>query len=194
MTEVPSSPEAFFGSYIPARFAELSGLGEASSAGSVVFSVPGGGAWAYRLARGKLVVEAGAPSDMIVRITVPEASFAPLVVAGAQRLTGEALSPERQLLAFRALALDSERAALIRSVAGTVAFAVVDGASTHRVFVTPGSVEPNVTAPECEVSCEADSFWALQSGTLNPFELLMSGKLTIKGDPQIPMALSSLFV
>ena len=194
MTEVPSSPEAFFGSYIPARFSELSGFGEASSPGSVVFSVPGTGAWAYRLARGKLQVETGAPTDVIVCITVPQASFAPLVLEGAQRLTGEALSPERQLLAFRALTLDPERAAMIRGVAGSVAFAVVDGASTHRVFVTPGAAELNVSAPECEVSCEADSFWALQSGTLNPFELLMSGKLSIKGDPQIPMALSSLFV
>ncbi len=194
MTDVPSSPEAFFGSYIPARFSELSGLGQASSAGSVVFSVPGAGAWAYRLTLGKLVVEAGAPADAIVRITVPDASFAPIVLAGAERLTGEALSPEKQLLAFRALTLDSERAALIRGVSGSVAFAVVDGASTHRVFVTPGSAEPNVAAPECEVSCEAASFWALQSGTMNPFELLMSGKLSIKGDAQIPMALSSLFV
>ncbi|HEY4102702.1 MAG TPA: SCP2 sterol-binding domain-containing protein, partial [Polyangiaceae bacterium] len=151
-------------------------------------------AWAYRLAAGKLAVEAGAPGDAIVCITVPEASFAPIVLAGAERLTGEALSPERQLLAFRALTLDAERAALIRGVAGSVAFAVVDGAHTHRVFVTPGSAEPNLAAPECEVSCAADSFWALQSGALNPFELLMSGKLTIKGDAQIPMALSSLFV
>ncbi len=194
MTEVPSSPEAFFGSYIPARFAEFSGPSQATSAGSVLFSVPGAGSWAYRLAGGKLAVEAGVPADAIVCITVPEASFAPIVLAGAERLTGEALSPERQLLAFRALTLDAERASLIRGVVGSVAFAVIDGAHTHRVFVTPGAKQPNLAAPECEVSCEADAFWALQSGTLNPFELLMSGKLTIKGDAQIPMALSSLFV
>jgi len=194
MIEVPSSPEAFFGSYIPARFADLHGLEHASSPGSVVFSVPTAGSWAYRLMGGKLGVESGARGDAIVSITVPEASFAPIVLAGAERLAGEALSPERQLLAFRALTLDAERAALIRSVKGSVAFAIVDGDSTHRVFVTPGSAAPNLTAPECEVSCEADSFWALQSGTMNPFELLMSGKLSIKGDAQIPMALSSLFV
>jgi putative sterol carrier protein len=51
-----------------------------------------------------------------------------------------------------------------------------------------------VARPECEVSCEADAFWGLQTGTTNPLELLMSGKLRISGDAQIPMALSSLFV
>jgi putative sterol carrier protein len=44
------------------------------------------------------------------------------------------------------------------------------------------------------VSCEADAFWGLQTGATNPLELLMSGKLRISGDAQIPMALSSLFV
>jgi len=194
MIEVPSSPEAFFGSYIPARFAALQIAEQPSSVGSVVFSVPGTGAWAYRLARGKLVCESGLAGDAIVSITVPEASFAPIVLAGAERLAAEALSPERQLLAFRALTLDAERASLIRGVKGSVAFAVIEGNSAHRVFVTPGSGQPNLSAPECEVSCEADSFWALQSGAMNPFELLMSGKLSIKGDAQIPMALSSLFV
>ena len=194
MSLVPASPEAFFTQYIPARFAELSGFAGATSAGCVSFSVLGAGAWAYRLAQGKLRVSPSAGADAIVTITIPEASFGPVVVAGAERLAGETLSPERQLLAFRALTLDAERAALIRAVVGSVAFAVVDGASTHRVYVTPGSATPNLTQPECEISCEADAFWGLQSGTHNPIELLMSGKLRIAGDAQIPMALSGLFV
>jgi SCP-2 sterol transfer family len=194
MRQVPSSPEVFFTTYIPARFAELAGFEQATSAGSVLFTVSGAGQWAYRLVEGKLLVEPSAPSDAIVGITIPEASFGPIVVAGAERLAGQTLSPERQLLAFRALTLDAERAAQIRSVAGSVAFAVVDGASTHRVYVTPGTAAPNLVQPECEISCEADAFWGLQSGTHNPIELLMGGKLRIAGDAQIPMALSGLFV
>src|SRR5947209_12824231 len=119
MSQVPSSPEAFFTAYIPARFAELTGFEHATSPGSVLFAVPGAGQWAYRLAHGKLVVESGAPADSIVAITIPEASFGPIVVVGAERLAGQALSPDRQLLAFRALTLDADRAALIRGVAGT---------------------------------------------------------------------------
>jgi hypothetical protein len=194
MSHVPSSPEAFFTSYIPARFTELAGFEHATSQGSVVFTVAGAGQWAFRLAGGKLLVEPAARPDAIVSITIPAASFVPLVVAGAERLAGQTLPPEKQLLAFRALTLDAERAALIRGVAGSVAFAVVDGASTHRVYVTPGVGTPNLAQPECEISCEADAFWGLQSGSNNPIELLMSGKLRIAGDAQIPMALSSLFV
>lgn len=194
MSDVPSAPEAFFTSYIPARFAELAGFAGANSSGCVVFSVIGQGTWAFQLVAGKLLVQSGSRSDAIVSITIPEASFVPLVVLGAERLAGQTLSPERQLLAFRALTLDGERAALIRAVAGSVAFAVVDGASTHRVYVTPGAGSPNIAQPECEISCEADAFWGLQSGTHNPIELLMSGKLRIVGDAQIPMALSGLFV
>jgi hypothetical protein len=194
MRQVPSSPEEFFTAYIPARFAELAGFEQVTSAGSVLFTVSGAGHWAYRLVLGKLLVEPSPPSDAIVGITIPEASFAPIVVAGAERLAEQTLSPERQLLAFRALTLDSERAAQIRSVVGSVAFAVVDGAATHRVYVTPGTAAPNLAQPECEISCEADAFWGLQSGTHNPIELLMGGKLRIAGDAQIPMALSGLFV
>jgi len=194
MSLVPSSPDAFFSTYIPARFAELAGFDGASSSGSVLFTVPGAGQWAYRLAQGKLLVEPSASADAIVSITIPQPSFEPIVIAGAERLAGQTLSPERQLLAFRALTLDAQRVQQIRAVTGSVAFAVIDGPNTHRVYVTPGNAQPNLSQPECEVSCEADAFWGLQSGTHNPIELLMAGKLRIAGDAQIPMALSGLFV
>ncbi|HEX3774454.1 MAG TPA: SCP2 sterol-binding domain-containing protein [Polyangiaceae bacterium] len=194
MSSVPSSPDAFFSNYIPARFAELHGFEQASSAGSVLFVVPGEGQWAYRLERGKLSIAPSAGADNIVTITIPSESFAPIVVFAAERLAGEPLSAERQLLAFRALTLDAERAALIRVVTGTIAFSVVEGNTAHNLYVTPGSGKPNLAQPECEIACEADAFWGLQSGAQNPFELLMSGKLRISGDAQIPMALSSLFV
>jgi hypothetical protein len=194
MSRVPSSPESFFTTYIPARFAELSALGQASSAGSVLFVVPGVGQWAFRLRAGKLLMEVDPPADAIVTLTIPRESFGPIVVQGAELLDEQALSAERQLLAFRALTLDGERAALIRGVTGSVAFAVIDGAVSHRVYLTPGSGTPNFERPECEISCDAESFWGLQSGARNPIELLMSGKLQIVGDAQIPMALSGLFV
>ena len=194
MSAVPSSPEPFFTQYIPTRFSGLAGFEQVSSAGSVVFVVPEVGVWALRLRAGQLLHEPGLASDAVVRITIPQASFEPIVVRGTERLAGLALSPERQMLAFRALTLDKERATQIRSVVGSVCFAVVDGQTTCRVYVTPGTAEPNLTKPECEVTCEADAFWGLQTGTQNPFELLMSGKIRIAGDAQIPMALSSLFM
>jgi SCP-2 sterol transfer family len=194
MTDIPAAPEPFFTRYIPARFAALTGFDGVSSPGSVVFAVPGAGQWSFRLSAGRLLQEPGAAADAVVRITIPEQSFGPIVVRGSERLVGSELSLERQMLAFRALTLDAERVAVIRAVVGSVSFAVLDAGSTHRVYVTPGNGEPNLAKPECEISCEAEAFWGLQTGTTNPIELLMSGKLRIAGDAQIPMALSHLFV
>ena len=194
MIDVPASPEVFFTQFIPTRFSGLPGFERVSSAGSVVFSVPEVGVWAFRMRTGQLVQEPGVPSDSVVRITIPSASFEPIVVRGTERMAGLALSPEKQMLAFRALTLDAEHVAQIRSVVGSVSFAVLDGASTFRVYVTPGTAEPNLSAPECEVSCASEAFWGLQTGSQNPIELLMSGKIKIAGQAQIPMALSSLFV
>jgi putative sterol carrier protein len=194
MSNVPSSPEPFFTQYIPERFSGLPGFERVSSVGSAVFSVPEVGTWSFRLRSGQLIPDTALSDDLVVRVTVPLVSFEPIVVQGTERVAGLALSPDKQMLAFKALTLDAERAAQIRAVKGTLAFAVVDGPTTHRMYITPGSAEPNLAQPECEISCDADSFWGLQTGAQNPFELLMSGKLKIAGDPQIPMALSALFV
>ena len=194
MSAVPASAEPYFTQYIPTRFSGLPGFEMVSSIGSVTFAVPEVGVWSFRLRQGQLVHEPGLLGDTVVRITIPQASFEPLVVRGTERLLTLALAPEKQMLAFRALTLDAERAAQIRSVVGSVSFAVEDGGVTHRVFVTPGGAEPNLEKPECEISCEAEAFWGLQTGTHNPFELLMNGKIKITGEAQIPMALSSLFV
>jgi hypothetical protein len=194
MSPIPVSPEAFFTQYIPARFSGLPGFERVSSEGSAVFAVPEVGVWAFRLRSGQLIAEPGVASDAVVRITIPQASFEPIVVRGTERMAGLALSPDKQMLAFRALTLDAERVAQIRSVLGSVCFAVRDDAVTHRLYVTPGRAEPNLVAPECEIACEAEAFWGLQTGAQNPIELLMSGKIKISGEAQIPMALSSLFV
>ena len=191
---IPSSPEAYFSQYIPERFSGLPGFEQVSSLGSVLFAVPEVGSWSFRLRAGQLLCELGLASDPVVRVTIPEASFEPIVLRGTERMAGLQLSPEKQMLAFRALTLDAERVAQIRSVVGSVSFAVLDGNSSHRVYVTPGSAEPNLASPECEISCESEAFWGLQSGTQNPIELLMSGKIKIAGQAQIPMQLSSLFV
>lgn len=191
---IPASPEPFFTQYIPERFSGLAGFERVTSLGSVVFAVPEVGRWSFRLSQGQLSCQRDIPPDTVVRITIPEASFEPIVVRGTERLATLALSPDKQMLAFRALTLDAERVAQVRAVVGSVSFVVLDGQSNHRVYVTPGTAEPNLAQPECEISCEAEAFWGLQTGTQNPFELLMNGKIKITGQAQIPMALSSLFV
>ncbi len=191
---VPTSPESFFSQYIPQRFSGLPRFEQVSSLGSVVFAVPEVGKWSFRLRTGQLLCELGVPSDTVVRITIPQASFEPIVVRGTERMAGLALSPEKQMLAFRALTLDAERVAQIRNVVGSVSFAVLDGKSSHRVYVTPGSAEPISPDPNARSAASLTLFGVCKPATQNPIELLMSGKLKIAGEAQIPMALSSLFV
>src|SRR5262249_8994552 len=133
MSDIPSSPEAFFTEYLPARLLGVP-LPQVTSPGCVVFSIPGSGAYSFRLASGKLEVQTAAGSDTIVTVTIPERSFDVFVVRGVALIDKQPIDPQRQLLAFKALSLDAERAALIRAVKGTVAFSVVDGADTHRAY------------------------------------------------------------
>ena len=77
-----------------------------------------------------------------------------------------------------------------------VIFIITAPLLTHAVKIDlpKASSQPNLTKPECEISCESEAFWGLQTGAQNPIELLMNGKIKIAGEAQIPMALSSLFV
>ncbi len=109
-------------------------------------------------------------------------------------MAGLALSPDKQMLAFRGLTLDAERVAQIRSVVGSVFLPSARGRSRTACTLRRASRNRTWPPPECEISCESEAFWGLQTGAQNPIELLMSGKLKIAGEAQIPMALSSLFV
>ena len=122
---IPTSPESYFTRYIPERFSAMPGFEQVSSAGSVAFAVPEVGLWSFRLRAGQLLCEPALASDPVVRITIPAASFEPIVVRGTERMAGLALSPEKQMLAFRALTLDAERSAQIRSVVGSVVTVMV---------------------------------------------------------------------
>lgn len=191
---VPADPETFFTRYVPERFAAIaSGLAGKTSPGSLCFRVIGAGEWVLRLRDGALSVEAGTADDTIVQISVRREDFEPLVVRGAERLEQEPASLDGQLVAFRALSLDEERANLIRGISGNVALSVVDGEARSRVVLTPGTATPNFDAPECEVSIELADFLALQQGRQNPIELLMANKIRITGNAQIALALSGLF-
>jgi hypothetical protein len=192
-TSVPSSPEAFFTSYVPERIARLSAaLAGRSSPGSVLFDVPGVGSWSLSLKQGSLLVVAGEQPDRLLTIAIRSDDFAPIIVTGAERVP-EDLPPERQMIAARILTLDAERAKLVSGVTGSLGLALKDGAVTRRLLIAPPKAPVVIEQPSCEVSCSLDDFWAMQGGVGNPFELLMDGRLTLAGDMQIAMALSGVF-
>ena len=190
MTAVPTSPAEFFGEYVPAQLALLRvALGQVSSPGAVVFDLGSAGAWSLRLAAGVPSVSLGVDADPLMRITLSEADFAPIIVAGAQKLAGEGAG--RELMAARLLTVDLERARLLREAPGTVALKLKSGELEHRVTMTLGAASPGLAAPDCEIECALEDLWAIQGGSKNPFELLMDGKLRLSGKVELAMALGA---
>lgn len=191
---VPESPKEFFTAYLPARFDKVKGaLAGKSSSGSMCFRVTGAGEWTFRLNDGELVISDGMSDDVIVQVTVSEADFGKIFVQAAQQQGDELIKPDQQVMAFKALTIDAERAKLVRSVNGTVTFSVNEGGTVRSLSVTPGAAVPKLDAPDCKLECLMSDFMDMQTGKLQPIQLAMSGKLKIIGNAQIPMALSGVF-
>jgi putative sterol carrier protein len=192
---VPETPKQFFTEYVPARFQSVKqGLAGKTSSGSMVFRVDGSGEWSLRLQNGELVVQDGVQDDVIIQVTVSADDFKPIFVQGAVMQEGETVRPEQQVMAFKALTVDSERAKLVQNINGTVAFVIDDDGKRHQLAITPGKNAPKLDAPDCKLECKMSDFIDMQTGKQNPMQLAMSGKIKIVGNAQIPMALSSVFV
>ncbi len=192
MSVVPENPSEFFTQYLPARFGEVSaGLEGKTSVGSMLFRVPGAGEWSFKLVDGKLDIQEGAHDDVLLQVTVSQDDFGPIFVQAAQQNSG-ALKPEQQVMAFKALTIDTQRADMIRKTPGTVAFMVADGAKKHQLSITPGSQQAKLESPDCKLECTMADFIEMQTGKSNPMQLVMGGKLKIVGNAQLPMALSSV--
>jgi hypothetical protein len=195
MTDVPDTAKEFFTQYIPSRFdAFKGGLAGKTSVGSMVFRVSGEGEWTLRLKEGELEVSEGMQDDVIIQVTVAADDFKPIFVQAAVLQEDEPLKPEAQVMAFKALTIDAERAKLVRNIAGTVAFVIDAGDAMHQLFITPGSATPKSESPDCRLECKMNDFIDMQTGKQNPMQLAMGGKIKIIGNAQIPMALSSVFV
>lgn len=193
--DVPESPKEFFTQYLPARFESVKApLAGKSSSGSMVFRVQDQGEWTLRLNGGELVIEDGMKDDVIIQVTVSADDFKPIFVQGAVMQEDEPLKPEQQVMAFKALTVDSERAKLVRGISGTVAFVIDDQGTQHELVITPGNSAPKLDAPDCRLECKMSDFIDMQTGKQNPMQLAMGGKIKIVGNAQIPMALSSVFV
>ncbi len=194
MNVVPETPHDFFTKYVPERFKTVkAGVAGKSSLGSLTFRV-GQQEWSMRLVSGELEVSEGMADDVVLQVTVPDRDFKAVVVRGAELQEKEPASAQQQLLAFKVLTIDAERAAMVRSVRGSMAFVISEAGTAHRLVLTPGSAAPNLDAPECRIECQMGDFMDMQTGKLNPMQLALSGRIRILGNAQIPMALSGVFV
>lgn len=192
MSEVPRSPERFFGEYVPGELARLgASLGKLSSVGAVVFDLGAAGAWSLRIANGTPSVQSGVASDPLVRVTLAAADFEPIVVEGAEKIGGNDAAG-RELVAARVLTVDADRARMLREAPGSVALKLKSATGAeHRLTITLGTAQPKPEAPDCEVECALEDFWALQGGQKNAFQLLMDGKLKMTGKVELAMALAA---
>lgn len=189
MSDIPRSPARFFGEYVPEHFAGVgSALSERSSPGAIAFEV-GDEAWSLRLQAGRVSVEPGIAADTLLRITLTAADFEPVIIAGVEG-TGER-GLERQLVAGRALAIDVERARLLRETGGSVLLRLASGTTIHRVLVSIGGTTPKLDAPDCEIECGLADLWSIQNGSANPFQLLLDGKIRIKGNAELALAVGA---
>ena len=192
MNDIPRSPARFFGEYVPAELARLgASLGKLSSVGAVVFDLGESGAWSLRIEAGAPSVKPGIDAEPLVRLSMNAADFEPIIVGGAERIA-ESGAPGQKLVAARVLTVDADRARLLRDAPGSVALKLkASGGAEHRLTLTLGATPPKLDAPDCEIECALEDLWAIQSGTKNPFELLMDGKLRMTGKVELAMALGA---
>jgi|1185.fasta_scaffold357428_2 hypothetical protein len=192
MNDIPRSPERFFGEYVPAELARMgASLGKLSSVGAVVFDLGESGAWSLRIEAGAPSVKPGIDAEPLVRLSMNAADFEPIIVGGAERIA-ESGAPGQKLVAARVLTVDADRARLLRDAPGSVALKLkATGGAEHRLTLTLGATPPKLDAPDCEIECALEDLWAIQSGTKNPFELLMDGKLRMTGKVELAMALGA---
>jgi putative sterol carrier protein len=190
MSDIPRSPARFFCDYVPAHLAGIgSALHDRSSPGAIAFEI-GDEAWSLRLASGSVVVEAGIASDTLLRLTLAATDFEPVIIRGAERLDEQA-GLERQLVAARALAIDEERARMLRDNGGSVLLRLSSDGTEHRVVVSIGGGAPKPDAPDCEIECSLVDLWSIQNGSVNPFQLLLDGKIRIKGNAELALAVGA---
>jgi hypothetical protein len=125
-------------------------------------------------------------------VTLSLADFKAIFVTAAREAAALPPRAEGQVFAFKALTIAPDRARLVKAIPGSLAFVVKDDEHVRTVLITPGTKTPNAAAPECRIDCQMSDFQDIQSGKQLPLQLLMSGKMKMTGNAQIPMALSTV--
>jgi len=193
METPPLDPEEFFASYVPSRFESVKqSYAGRTSIGSIAFRV-GGLEWSYRLIDGELELTRQMEDDVVLQVSVPDEDFVPLLVAASERsgVPGSGVPAPRS--SFRALKIDAETARLVRRVPGSVLFVARDAGVERRLLVTPGRRRADFGAADCTIECDlADFVQAESGGSQAAMQLFVAGKLRIKGNVQIAMALASV--
>jgi len=190
MSDVPEDPETFFSVFLAQRFESASpDLAGFSSIGSVLFRVTGVGEWSLRIGDGALECVREMEDDVVLQITVAPSDFPVLFVEPARRLGADRPLP-RQTAALRRLLGNAETSRLVRRVPGSVLVALNQGDRRCQLLVTAGRRRAEVESAECTVELDFDDWNAAEAGSVSLSDLFVKGKLRIRGNVQIAMALA----
>jgi len=189
---VPSDPESFFSEYLRARLQAAEPSRQLTSVGSVLFRIPPLGEWSLRLREGELEITRDLEDDVMLQVTVPAEDFEVVVV---EPLRVEASLPKAPngVGALSALAMNAETARMVRKVPGSVLFVASAGEKKHRLLVTPGIRTADLASADCTIECSLSDVAEARERGLSPFQLFSAGKLRIRGNVQIAMALAAVF-
>lgn len=188
-------PEAFFQSWLPARFAELKEKSpQLAAAQCSLLAQVGEAAWSLKVGDGELSVDSldgpahaqvHEPSSAMFRFHTTHAAFNLLLASAFEHRSASAP-------ALKLLQLDPEVGRLAGAVPACLQLRVIDGAASHVVVFGPGN-QPQGNVG-CTLECELADVQAMQRGECDPMELFMSGRLRLEGDLQVAMALGGIFL
>lgn len=195
MVPVPSDPEEFFTRYLPGQLAGLPELATGiTSIGSVTCRVLGAGVWSLRLNDGVLEVTRGMEEDVMLQVTLPLEDFEVLVLTPTREIVS---GPQKPIAhgggALAALAVSAETARLVRRVPGSVLFVAKDGEARRRLLVTPGVRAADLESADCTIECALEDVVAMRAKGGSPMQLFTAGKLRLRGNVQLAMALAGVF-
>ncbi len=158
----------------------------------------GGGAWSLGLAGGKLSVVAGDLGPIAVQYAMTAMHFRESHFGAFRERTTEVLTKLRLPLALpdmRLLQVDPARLAAVAALRGSIAFEVQDRRvhDCYRFVLTLGAAPAQVDRVDTTIEVDLDDLAALAAARTPPLKVITSGKLRIKGDPDLPVrALTAL--
>lgn len=183
--------QEFFEKTLPQRFAEVRGRLSDAQKGvriSLGFRLlgEGGGEYHIRFSQGELTIGKGLPEDLDLRITQPwEHWWATL------KGEGGLMDPSFQIYNQDLTRLSPLLAQRIQAIRGTIRFGIFMGEEEIWWLLAQFGANPP-EEPQTRVTLQESDARLIRSGTLNPQQAFMSGKIRIVGDMNLAMLVGSL--
>jgi hypothetical protein len=125
-------------------------------------------------------VTATESADATFRLRLDQPAFTRLLLPVTASAVGAVHVPQ----------VDAETLDLVCGAAGCLEASFDENGTSYTMVFGPGPLKEI----GCKIHCDLADFERVRAGSVQPFELLMNGKLRIEGDPQIALALGSLLM